>query len=216
MNTETLTFEDEANAKVRSEITEIVESASSFEDIIEVWLFKRRMPLCIGRSITSSGVLSSDEINIGFNGPDDAQYGDLTIKINEVTAPYDGVVSFDTFVKGWSKFPEELLVNREELELWSDKLGFVPSDALYGGKGSRRAGIMLILAFAISKGGFVELSHVSEEDFAEEEYKEALKAEGIDIKDYFKLQPGYSKDLTDGGATVTMFGSFYCNKSYNG
>lgn len=221
MNVDALSFEDDTNAKVRKELTEVVESSSNLDDIIDRWLLEGKGTLYLSRSITNEGALSPDEVSIGFNSVDQEPYGDLTIKIDEITAPYKGVVSFDTFIKGWSKMPiggggkgiYELELDSDKLEAWTEKLGFEPSYVLYASMGPRRAAVMLILAFAISTGGFVDVRSISEDDVPVEDFEDEIEEEGIVIGDYFRLIPGYCKDLTDMGASQMMFDFFHCKKN---
>jgi hypothetical protein len=206
-------FNETASLEHRQELQERIEQARSLDQVFDFWFVERGNRLGLSFSVDDSGKVNDERIVLFFDTEKGNEVGSVDLSRSEVLAMYPDAISFNSFVKGWTKRSPSLELHEEKYESWLGELGFIDSYALMSRIGPRGAAIPLMLSFALSKGGVVEARHIDEQQLNDEDYKADLEEEGIDLNQYFHLYASYIKDPESRGSMRTMFDPVYCRMS---
>lgn len=207
------TFESEATEETRKEIMTWLEESISLEQLFEKWFMTRGGRLGLGVALDDDNSLKSEVIELCLDRNDGEPVCTIEISREYLKECYPSVLSFDSFVKGWSKHPTFLELHEKKFKTWMQGLGFTESFALMGIIGPRSAAIPLMLSFALSKGGMIEAQHIRRDEYPDEDYGMDLRKEGIDLDEHFSLYACYAKDPRRPSSSRSMFHPFYCRKT---
>lgn len=207
------TFAPDINAETQAELLQLVEQASSLEDIFDVWFLEKGNRLGLGVALDDDGSLSKDLIALYFDTGDGREVCSMYLPRAEVKELYPDIVPFDSFVGKLDERSSHLPLKERKYNQWMKSLGFTRSYALMSRVGPRRAAIPVMLSFALSSGGTVEAHHLNPDHFSDEDYSSDLVEEGIEIGNYFNLYAMYSGNDSATRSRQFMLDPLYCHKA---
>jgi hypothetical protein len=205
-------FREQATFETRQELQQLIEQASSLDEIFNVWFLKRGKRLGLSMSVTDDNRVSQDTVALFLNDGDGTELCSVDLFRTDIISMYPQVSSFNSFVKEWCDDGAPLTLHDDKYRSWMQSLGFIDSYTLMTRIGPRSAAMPLMVSFALSGQGVVEAHHINITDYADEDYKADLDEEGIDLNHYFKLYAGYLKNPENESSMRTMFDPFYCRK----
>lgn len=201
-------FLEKCNEKSKLAIAQIVESATCLEDIIQAWFFKAKQNI---------------EFSTGYDDVDDSHVCCIIFKYrdNEVAEVYykpevlrdiysEAVLISNYFLD--NKDSTHMNIDEQGLGSWKEKIGFKYSDALCGYIAPKDAISQFTLAYFLTNGGEVDLNHVTESNFFDDDDVECLEEEGLKIKDLIKAYYGYRAPKAINGIMPGFGGTTYFRK----
>jgi hypothetical protein len=206
-------FAEGTSSEMQSYVLSLVERAVCFDDIFDEWFLEKGHRIGLGTALNDDYEVIGEAVSLYFDMSDGTKIGHVLLSRREVMEQYPKVESFDSFVKGWSKGHSHLELHDEKHELWMKSLGFSESFALMSVVGPRSAATALMVSFALSSGGVVEVYHINTSDFDDIDYRADLDEEGIDLNDYFHVCAQYSKGPNSSMEVASMFEPVYCRKT---
>jgi hypothetical protein len=206
-------FREQASFETRQELQQLIEQASSLDEIFNVWFLERGNRLGLSMSVTDDNQVNQDTVALFFDDGDGTELCSVDLFRTDIISMYPQVSSFDSFVKEWCDGGSLLELHDDKYRSWMQSLGFIDSYALMSRIGPRSAAVPLMVSFALSGQGVVEAHHIDLTHYADEDYKADLDEEGIDLNNYFNLYAGYIKNPEKQSSMRTMFDPVYCRKT---
>lgn len=213
MKTREITYFDSADEATRGEIGSLVERAGTLQDIIDYWCVERRAKMYVGSVLDDDDSVMDGVVGISFDAPD--KVGELACVVFDPAEIARGVEVppvFEAFTKPPTEERWPVDVNDDALDQWMETLGFTSSDALLARVGPRTAVVPLVLCFALSPSGTVEIRQTDSEWFSEEEVAAELKEEGLDMADFIEVHACYSGPPSKGVLPQIHFDPVYCRR----
>jgi len=206
-------FAEETTPDVQAEVLQIVQQSSSLDEVFDYWFLKKGNRLGLSVMINDDDTVNQDGIAVSFDTADGTEVGSVYLLRSEILERYPEAVPFDSFIKGKMRRFAHTEMYDKKYDRWMKSLGFKHSYALMARIGPRKAAMPLMVSFAISKGGTIEAQHITARDYPDEDCKEELEEEGLDMKNYFSLYASYTQNPVSQSAARLMFDPVFCLKT---
>ena len=213
METQEITYFESADEGTRREIGSLIERSTTLQEILDYWCVERRSEMYVGVMLNDDHSIVDGVVGISFEAPDKG--GDLACVVvdrAEITRGIEVPPHFETFTKPPTEDWRSVDVNYKALNQWLEGLGFTISDALVARIGPRTAVVPLVLCFALSRSGTVEIRQADSEWFAEEDVAADLKDEGLDMHDFIEVHACYSGPPSKGVLPRLHLDPIYCRR----
>lgn len=214
MKTQEISFSEEAEPTLRSELESLLQQSSNLDEVIEYWCVERGRSLSLGVAFDNTYNAIDDLIEIAFKHPEtEAECACVDIARSDVAHGVVAPVLFDSFIMEERKAAKDFVdLNEEGLDSWLVGLGFEHSEALYGRVGPKSAILPVVVAFVLSKRGTICISPAHCKWFEDEDMAEELEREGLDMRTYLSLVAAYVAQPHGGMVGRLCFDMLYCRR----
>jgi hypothetical protein len=206
-------FGEHISAETRVELQQSIERASSLDEVFDLWFLDRGMRFGLCLSSEQDGTINHDRVVLFIDDSDGNEMCSVDVFREDLLKLYPGLSSFDSFVIGWDVRKLNLELDEDKYSSWQHELGLSDSNALMCKIGPRRAAMSMMVSFALSGKGVAEAHHVNPGDYDDEDYKDDLDEEGINLNDYFHVFATYIPNPSNQHSMRTLFDPVFCRKA---
>lgn len=214
MKTDDITYFEAADDTTRTEVPQIVQRATSLEEIIDHWCIERRGRLCVGAVLDDDDTLMRGVVGITFDRPiTGEELACVVVSRSEIVSAGSEPACIDSFVYPAKTGRRYADFDDKALSTWFDDVGLSFSDALMSRIGAKSTLLPLVLLFALSESGMIEIRQTDSAYFEEEDVADDLRKEGLDMRDYVGLHPCYMGPSSKHMQSRVMFDPIYCRRT---
>jgi hypothetical protein len=213
MKTQEISYTEKADPTCRAEVAELMQKASTLDEVIEAWCIQRRGSLCVGVLFDDDHRVVEALVGITFNQPETKEeLACVELDRAELLQSAGANALIDSFVTrdGFEMEPVEL--DDAAWDSWLEGLGFTDSQALYARVGPKSAMFPLVFAFVLSKRGSVEVEQADWSWMDDEDIVEEIRQEGLDQREFLSVSASYLAPPSEHMFGRLCFDPIYCRR----
>ena len=207
-------FEDTTSQEAKEMILNLVEHASNIDEIIERWVNAGHGHIGFSAAIDDDDKLMPNTTTIYFDTETRTELGFVLVSHAEFMKSCPDAVDLESFItRPNGKDSDEIDLYDEKFDQWASSIGLKDSYALMCRIGPKRSLAHLVVTFASSPRGIIEVGPSDPSLADDADYGPDLAEEGIQIGEYLQVHACILHSLAgDECANRTMLDTIYCHK----